>query len=112
MEPKAALSAIRDFVASSNAPDPSEGAQPVSGDAAVTAPQPVHVAEAAKPVDKGPQPGDVRLVIEQGSGAGEYIYKTVDRRTGETLNQYPREQVLRLREATDYTSGDVFDGKA
>ena len=112
MEPKAALSAIRDFVASSNAPDPSEGAQTVSGEPAVAAPQPVRTAERIQPVDDGPQPGDLRLVIEQDDGTGEYIYKTVDRRTGETLNQYPREQVLKLREETSYASGDVFDGKA
>ncbi|USQ98392.1 hypothetical protein MZV50_12950 [Caulobacter sp. RL271] len=113
MEPKAALSAIRDFVASSNAPDLSEGAQTVSGEGAqVAAPQPVHEAEVAQPVDDSPQPGDLRLVIEQDDGTGDYIYKTVDRRTGETLNQYPREQVLKLREATSYTSGDVFDGQA
>jgi len=116
MEPKAALSAIRDFiapVAPSNAPDLSEGAKVVSGDAAqVAAPEPVHEAEPAQPVDDGPQPGDLRLVIEQDDGSGQYIYKTVDRRTGETLQQFPREQILKLREEANYTSGDVFDGQA
>jgi flagellar protein FlaG len=119
MEPKAALSAIRDFiapVAPLNAPDPSEGANGVSGQASRAAtPQPVGKAapaEPSQPVDDGPQPGDLRLVIEQNDDTGDYIYKTVDRRTGETLQQFPREQVLKLREETGYASGVVFDGEA
>lgn len=111
MEPKAALSAIRDFVAStapaSNAPDLSEGAIVVKG----AATQPIEH-QPAPPVDDGPQPGDLRLVIEQDDDSGEYVYKTVDRRTGETLQQYPREQVLKLREGATYASGDVYDGEA
>ena len=119
MEPKAALSAIRDFiapVAPSNAPDLSEGASGVSGQTSqAAAPQPVKEPakpQPAQPVDDGPQPGDLRLVIEQDEGTGDYVYKTVDRRTGETLNQYPREQILKLREEVNYASGDVFDGQA
>lgn len=120
MDPKAALSAIRDFiapVAPANAPDPSEGAKAASGQSAQTAaPEPPRSkaakAEPAPPVDDGPQPGDLRLVIEQVEGTGEYVYKTVDRRTGETLQQFPREQILKLREEADYASGAVFDGQA
>ncbi len=115
MEPKAALSAIRDFVASTapatNAPDPSEGVNLVSAPAEAPAVQPVEH-EQAPPVEAGPQPGDLRLVIEQDGDSGEYVYKTVDRRTGETLQQFPREQILKLREEATYASGDVFDGKA
>ena len=111
MEPKAALSAIRDFVASTvpatNAPDPSEGANAVSAPAV----QPVEH-EPPPPVEAGPQPADLRLVIEQDGDSGEYVYKTVDRRTGETLQQFPREQILKLREEANYASGDVFDGQA
>jgi flagellar protein FlaG len=111
MEPKAALSAIRDFAAStapaSNAPDLSVGANVVSTPAVQPAEH-----DLAPPVDDGPQPGDLRLVIEQDDHSGEYIYKTVDRRTGETLQQFPREQILKLREETTYASGDVFDGQA
>lgn len=116
MEPKAALSAIKDFiapVAPSNAPVPSAGAKAVAGEGArVAAPQPVHEAEPAQPVDDGPQPGDLRLVIEQDNDTGQYVYKTIDRRTGETLQQFPREQILKLREEANYMSGDVFDGRA
>ena len=51
-------------------------------------------------------------MIEQDAGTGQYVYKTVDRRTGETLQQFPREQILKLREEMGYASGDVFDGQA
>lgn len=103
MEPKAALTALHNEFVAANAPEISEGAKVVS---APVAPQP------APTSGDGPQPGDLRLVIEQDGDSGDYIYKTVDRRTGETLNQYPREQVLKLREAEAYHSGDVFDGQA
>lgn len=113
MEPKAALSAIRDFIAPSTAPDPSEGAKTVSGQPARTAaPQPSQPAAPVEPpVDDGPQPGDLRLVIEQDGDSGDYVYKTVDRRTGETLQQFPREEILKLREEVRYASGHVFDGE-
>ncbi len=115
MEPKAALSAIRDFVnaaatPASNAPDLSEGANVVSGQP-VQSPAEVP-AQPDKSADNGPQPGDLRLVIDQDPDSGEYVYKTVDRRTGETLQQFPREEILKLRDATHYASGDVYDGKA
>lgn len=122
MEPKAALSAIKDYVAPvspPNAPDASEGAKVVVGpvlqaaeaDVARTS-EVVKKAEPAKPVNDGPQPGDLRLVIEHDEASGAFVYKTVDRRTGETLQQFPREEVLRMREVADYESGDVFDGQA
>ena len=69
----------------------------------------------AAPVEKpamadGPQPGDLRLVIEQDSKTGTYVYKTVDRRTGDILQQFPREDVLRFKQAEHYDPGEVFDG--
>jgi flagellar protein FlaG len=121
MEPKAALSAIRDFIAPVNAPDSSEGAKAVQhqlgaafGQAqSADAEQAQHAeAKPEAPVEKGPQPGDLRLVIEQDGDTGDYIYKTVDRRTGETLQQFPREEILKMREASRYHTGDVYDGKA
>ena len=49
---------------------------------------------------------DLRLVIEEVSGS--YVYKTVDRRTGDVVAQYPREDILKLREETDYAAGAVI----
>ena len=53
---------------------------------------------------------DLRLVIEE--QAGVYIYKTVDRRTGETIAQYPREDILKLHDDQNYLAGDVIRAKA
>lgn len=55
---------------------------------------------------------DVRLVIEESDQAGSYVYKTLDRRTGEVLQQFPREELLRLREAESYQSGAVISTRA
>jgi flagellar protein FlaG len=53
-----------------------------------------------------------RLVIEEGPQAGTFIYKTMDRVTGEVVKQLPREQVVDLMRAADYSAGAVFDTKA
>ncbi|GGL22927.1 hypothetical protein [Caulobacter rhizosphaerae] len=71
---------------------------------------PKEAASVEKPATAdGPQPGDLRLVIEQDSKTGTYVYKTVDRRTGDILQQFPREEVLRFKQAEHYDPGEVFD---
>jgi flagellar protein FlaG len=55
---------------------------------------------------------DFRLVIEEDPETGTFVYKTLDRRTGEVVNQFPREQVLRLRDTEGYTPGIVFNGQS
>ena len=50
-----------------------------------------------------------RLVIEQGPRAGSFVYKTLDRETGEVVRQLPSEEVLKLRERNDYGAGAVID---
>ena len=49
-----------------------------------------------------------RLVIEKGPGAG-FIYKTLDRVTGEIVKQFPRDEVIKLQESADYSAGRVID---
>jgi len=49
---------------------------------------------------------DLRLVIEE--VAGSYVYKTVNWQTGETVAQYPREDIVKLREQEDYAAGSVL----
>lgn len=75
--------------------DPAQGAQAV-----------------ARPVDSRPaqtpnqtRSADLRLVIEQDATTGTYIYKSIDRRTGEVRVQLPREEVVRLRETPTYAQG-------
>lgn len=55
---------------------------------------------------------DYRLVIERDEGTGSYIYKTLDRSTGEVINQFPREEVLKLRDDPVYQAGQVIVTKA
>ncbi len=50
-----------------------------------------------------------RLVIEQGPRAGCFVYKTLDRETGEVVRQLPSEEVLRLRQSDAYGAGTVID---
>ena len=48
---------------------------------------------------------DVRLVIEESDQPGSYVYKTLNRLTGEVLQQFPREELRRLREEESYEAG-------
>ncbi len=50
-----------------------------------------------------------RLVIEQGSRAGSFVYKTLDRETGEVVQQLPSEEVLKLRQRDEYGVGAVIN---
>lgn len=50
-----------------------------------------------------------RLVIEQGPRAGSFVYKTLDRETGEIVRQLPSEDVVRLTQRGDYGAGAVID---
>ena len=61
---------------------------------------------------QGQDPADMRLVIEEDKASGSYVYKTVNRLTGEVVQQLPREQVLQLKEQVDYVAGHVVRTKA
>ncbi|MDP3855311.1 flagellar protein FlaG [Phenylobacterium sp.] len=64
----------------------------------------------AEPVQVAQDPADLRLVIEEGGGS--YVYKTIDRRTGEVVAQFPREEILKMREEIDYAAGTVISASA
>jgi len=85
-------------------PDPTFGQKP-----AAQAPDTRASASRAVP---GPDPVDMRLVIEEDKASNSYVYKTVNRLTGEVIQQLPREQVLQLREQLNYEAGDVVRAKA
>jgi flagellar protein FlaG len=55
---------------------------------------------------------DLRLTIEKDPASGIFIYKTVDRRTGDVVLQLPREEVVRMYAATDYAAGKIIATKA
>ena len=85
-------------------PDPTFGQKP--------APQQRPDTGVAKGPAPGPDPVDMRLVIEEDKATNSYVYKTVNRLTGKVIQQLPREQVLQLREQLDYEAGNVVRTKA
>lgn len=62
----------------------------------------------APPPESAHQNADLRLVIEEDQVSGTFVYKTLDRRTGEVVKQLPREEVVRLRDTPGYEPGDVI----
>ena len=50
-----------------------------------------------------------RLVIEQGPRPGSYVYKTLDRETGEVVRQFPSEDLVEMKQRTDYDVGAVIN---
>jgi len=74
-------------------------------------PNPDHGAAAEAPAPTTDQ-ADLRLIIEEDQASGTYVYKTVNRRTGEVILQLPREEVLKMREETEYVAGVVIRTKA
>lgn len=53
-----------------------------------------------------------RLVIEEGPSQGTFVYKILDRTTGEVVRQLPREQLVDLMRRDSYSSGSVIDTSA
>ena len=53
-----------------------------------------------------------RLVIEEGPQSGSFIYKTMDRVTGEVIRQFPREQVVQMMQSERDDAGAVIDTTA
>lgn len=64
--------------------------------------------ETAGPSRQG-HAADLRLVIEEDEATGAFVYKTLDRRTGEVVQQLPRESVLKAMTSDDYSPGMVVD---
>jgi len=53
-----------------------------------------------------------RLVSEEGPRFGSFVYKMMDRVTGEVVRQLPREEVVKLADHVGYDSGAVIDTRA
>jgi flagellar protein FlaG len=76
---------------------------------AVAAPRAVDTAPVPTPDQ---DPVAMRLVIEIDKASGGYVYKTVNRLTGEVVSQLPRAEVLRLHQADEYEPGSVISTEA
>ena len=85
-------------------PDPTFGQKP--------APKRPDTGTPAAAPASGPDLADMRLVIEEDKATNSYVYKTINRLTGEVIQQLPREQVLQLKEQLDYEAGHVVRAKA
>ncbi|MBN9319917.1 MAG: hypothetical protein J0I28_09555 [Caulobacterales bacterium] len=74
-------------------------------------PAPAEVARKESPQRErsGGQLADLRLVIEESEDGQGFIYKTLDRRTGEIVQVYPRDEVLKMGETAEYHPGTVVD---
>ncbi len=86
-------------------PDPTFGQKPAPP------PRPDPGSKAASQAQSS-DPVDMRLVIEEDKTSGSYVYKTVNRLTGEVIQQLPRDQLLKLRDQVAYEAGDVVRTKA
>ena len=86
-------------------PDPTFGQKPAPQ-------QQPSIGTTAERAAQSQDPVDMRLVIEEDKASNSYVYKTVNRLTGEVIQQLPRDQVLKLREQIDYEAGDVVRTKA
>jgi flagellar protein FlaG len=87
----------------------------ISPDVASAQPaQPVAPASAGQggAASQAATPADTRLVIEDDKAAGSYVYVTIDPVTGKVISQIPREQLLKMREASDYTPGSVVNARS
>jgi flagellar protein FlaG len=76
-----------------------------------SAPGPDSVGAPATQTPPPPTPAqpDLRLFIEKDDAAGVFVYRIIDRRTGDVVQQFPREQVLQLMQSPDYGPGKVID---
>jgi flagellar protein FlaG len=59
-----------------------------------------------------PDPVDLRLIIEEDQASGSYVYKTINRATGEVVQQLPRAEILKLKDQISYVAGGVVRTKA
>jgi flagellar protein FlaG len=82
------------------APDP--GINPTQASA-----PPAHASEPSAAA--GP---DLRLVIEHDQASGSYVYKTINRLTGEVMLQLPRAEVLKMHQGSQYAAGTVIKTEA
>lgn len=50
-----------------------------------------------------------RLVIEEDQETGKFVYRIIDRTTGEVIKQFPREEVLRMQQSVNAVRGAILD---
>ena len=94
-----------------------DAAQATSGGAFASKPDatvPAEAIAADDAVSSTPESNsaNLRLEIEDNKEAGCFVYKIINRATGEVVIQIPQEQILKLRESDSYLAGDVIKAQA
>ena len=96
-------------------PDPSQGRMPVVLPKEVVATEP-----SGKSKDAGNQSNlsqgrgqpvpeyNLRLTVDKDPDSGDWVYKALDRYTGEVVRQFPRQEILDLRASRNYQAGTVI----
>lgn len=94
-------------------PDPgSVQVTPTAKDAQRVQPKAIQEAASKDLAAREPDPVSMRLVIEMDKASGAYIYKTINRLTGEVVSQLPRAELLKLKDQRQYQAGAVIQTKA
>ena len=64
---------------------------------------------AQKGQDQGPSPEySLRLTVDKDPDTGDWVYKAIDRYTGEVIRQLPRKELLEMRKSANYQAGSVI----
>ncbi|MBW8881550.1 MAG: flagellar protein FlaG [Asticcacaulis sp.] len=68
---------------------------------------------AQKGRDQGPPPEySLRLTVDKDPDSGEWVYKAIDRYTGEVVRQLPRKELLEMKKSVNYKAGSVIKTEA
>ena len=59
--------------------------------------------------DQGAPPEySLRLTVDKDPKTGDWVYKAIDRYTGEVVRQLPRQELLDMRKSSNYQAGSVI----
>jgi len=50
----------------------------------------------------------LRLTVDKDPDTGEWVYKAIDRYTGEVVRVLPRQELVKMRESSNYKAGSVI----
>ena len=50
----------------------------------------------------------LRLTVDKDPDTGDWIYKAIDRYTGEVVRVLPRQELAKMRESSNYQAGSVI----
>jgi flagellar protein FlaG len=96
-------------------PDPSLGRMPVNLPKEVAPTQPSGKSKDAGNQSNLSQGGgqstpeyNLRLTVDRDPDSGDWVYKAVDRYTGEVVRQLPRQEVLDLKSSRSYKAGSII----